>query len=169
MRAILYVLVFLLSSSNLFANENKALILVRNQYYLASENKNEALVFEKLVGKFDNTNLTIFGYKGMAFMLKAKYAWNPQNKLEYFNKGKLILEAAIVKAPKNIELLFMRFCIQSNAPAFLFYRSNIKEDKSAILESYDGIKDLDLKKRVRNYMLSSEVKLNKNEKLIFKQ
>ena len=112
---------------------------------------------------FNNPDNTILGYIGMSFMLKAKYAWLPNDKWEYFNKGKKFLESAISKDPNNIELKFMRFCIQNNTPSFLRYNKNLETDKWHIFKSFSGILDDDLKFRISNYMLVEKVKLTEAE------
>lgn len=72
-------------------------------------------------------------YAGTAEAASAECASGPYNKIEYFNRGKKNIEAAVNKAPQNPEVRFMRFATQANIPSFLFY-DNLKEDKALILE-----------------------------------
>ena len=112
---------------------------------------------------FRNPDNTIFGYIGMSFMLKAKYAWLPNYKMEYFTKGKNFLESAISNDPNNVELKFMRFCVQNDTPSFLFYKRNLESDKSYIFKSFSSILDNDLKLRISNYMKVEKVQLTQAE------
>ena len=139
------------------------LLDVRKAYYLAVDNEESLKAFETMLINFNNPDNTILGYIGMSFMLKAKYAWLPNDKWEYFNKGKKFLESAISKDPNNIELKFMRFCIQNNTPSFLRYNKNLEADKWHIFKSFSGILDDDLKFRISNYMLVEKVKLTEAE------
>ena len=139
------------------------LLDVRKAYYLAVDNEESLKAFETMLINFNNPDNTILGYIGMSFMLKAKYAWLPNDKWEYFNKGKKFLESAISKDPNNIELKFMRFCIQNNTPSFLRYNKNLETDKWHIFKLFSAILDDDLKFRISNYMLVEKVKLTEAE------
>ena len=102
----------------LFAGD-KDLLKVRDLYYRASANKEDAEIFhEYLIAKPEITTDLLSGYKGISYMIKANYSWNPYNKLSFFNKGKDLLDNAIGKDPSNVELRFLRYCVQANAPGF---------------------------------------------------
>ena len=85
-------------------------------------------------------------------MIMAKHVFNPFSKLSYFNKGKLILEKAIQAEGKNVELRFLRYSIQTNVPAFLGYKSNLKNDYNFLKQAIPGIKDSVLKKIITSYL-----------------
>jgi hypothetical protein len=129
----------------------------RELYYKASANKGDAELFSTFLSSSPDVEKTLLsGYRGMSYMIKANYSWNPYNKLSFFNKGKDLLDEAIQKDPANIELRFLRFCVQTNAPAFLGYSGMIGQDKAVILSGYPLSKDNDLKNRIRNYLVSSK-------------
>jgi hypothetical protein len=157
-----FILIFALPSLASFAKGDD-MLEVRKAYYLAVDNEEGLKAFEAILINFNNPDNTILGYIGMSFMLKAKYAWLPNDKLAYFNKGKKFLESAISKAPNNIELKFMRFCIQNNTPGFLRYNNNLEKDKSQIFKSFSSIVDDDLKFRISNYMIVEKVELTEAE------
>ena len=158
MKPLLFLLLFISSSHTVFA-KNDDLIKVRKSYYLAVESEENLKAFENILINFNNPNNTILGYIGMSFMLKAKYAWLPNYKMEYFNKGKNFLESAISGDPNNVELKFMRFCIQNNTPSFLLYKKNLASDKSYIFKSFSAILDNDLKLRILKYMFEEKIQL----------
>lgn len=162
MKIFLFILIFALPSLASFAKGDD-MLEVRKAYYLAVDNEESLKAFEAILINFNNPDNTILGYIGMSFMLKAKYAWLPNDKLAYFNKGKKFLESAISKAPNNIELKFMRFCIQNNTPGFLRYNNNLEKDKSQIFKSFSSIVDDDLKFRISNYMIVEKVELTEAE------
>ena len=162
MKTFIVLLLFMAPSHAPFAKGGN-LLDVRKAYYLAVDNEESLKAFETMLINFNNPDNTILGYIGMSFMLKAKYAWLPNDKWEYFNKGKKFLESAISKDPNNIELKFMRFCIQNNTPSFLRYNKNLEADKWHIFKSFSGILDDDLKFRISNYMLVEKVKLTEAE------
>ena len=162
MKIFLFILIFALPSLASFAKGDD-MLEVRKAYYLAVDNEQSLKAFENLLINFKNPDNTILGYIGMSFMLKAKYAWLPNNKWEYFNKGKKFLESAISKDPNNIELKFMRFCIQNNTPSFLRYNKNLEKDKGYIFKAFSGISDNDLKLRISNYMIVEKIQLTQAE------
>lgn len=133
------------------------IVAVRTQYYKAADDKDEArqfLIDMETVNK--KSDPLLLGYKAMAHMLQAKHSWNPYHKIDQFNSGKELLELAIANRPENSELRFLRFCIQSNAPFFLGYADKLEEDKKLILSQWFALKDVDLRKRIADYMRSSD-------------
>ena len=153
----------------LFLNaKDEDLIKIRQLYYKASANRADAETFFKVMHATSNIDPSLTnGFKGMSYMIKANFDFNPYYKLSYFVKGKGLLDGAIDGDPKNVELRFLRFCVQTNAPGFLGYSGKIAVDKKVILDNYKTISDLDLKSRIKGYMLNSK-SCSKEEKLIFK-
>ncbi|MDZ4664978.1 MAG: hypothetical protein SGJ15_08900 [Bacteroidota bacterium] len=126
---------------------------MRNLLYKASKDKDDAKTFYDHLKSTPNISSTLLsGYKGMAYMIRANYSWNPYNKFSFFLKGKDLLDNAIEQDPINIELRWLRFCVQTNAPSFLGYSGKTKEDKAAVLYGYPLLKDSDLKERIKKYM-----------------
>ena len=112
------------------------------------------------------TDPLVTSYKGMAYLLKAKFAINPYCKLAYFSKGRRLLQDAVRNDPKNIEIRFIRLCVQENAPFFLNYNSDIKTDRSVILGSWHNLENSELKNRIRNYMLQSARCSNQEKSIV---
>jgi len=84
------------------------LLKVRELYYKAYANKIEADSFYCYLKNSPAIDRSLFGYTGLSYMMKANFAWNPYNKLQFFNKGKQYLDGAIKMDPKNVELRFLR-------------------------------------------------------------
>ena len=155
---LLYLMIFISSTGAAFPKGDD-LQKVRKYYYLAIDSEEKFKEFENILVKCSNPDNTILGYIGMSFMLKAKYAWLPNYKMEYFTKGKNFLESAISKDPNNIELKFMRFCVQNDTPRFLSYKMNLEKDKNFLIKSFPSIKDKDLKQKIASYMLEKKIEL----------
>ena len=92
------------------------------------------------------------GYKAAATMMMAKYVFNPLAKISYFRKGKKMLENAILADGRNVELRFLRFTIQTNAPSFLGYNQNINSDKRYLVQTLPSVKDPALKTMITAYL-----------------
>ena len=80
------------------------------------------------------TDYVQFSYHAVSQMLLSKFALNPFVKLKAFNDGKEKLEKVIELNPNNIELRFLRYCVQDGTPPFLDYKSNMLEDSDLINE-----------------------------------
>lgn len=141
---------------------------LRKLYYYAAANKDSASKFLMVMENLDvKTDPLLLCYKGMANLIQANHSFNPYSKLAFFIKGKDMLEKAIMTDPKNIEICFMRFCVQTNAPFFLGYSMNINSDKLIIIKGWGKLLDLDLKEKIREYILTSS-SFSPNEKIMFK-
>jgi hypothetical protein len=137
---------------------------LRSLYEQAAVAKNAC---EKLIDQLSSaqaeTNPLLFGYKGSATMMMAQHVSNPFSKLSYFHKGRNMLDEAIKADQENMELRFLRFAAQTEAPAMLGYRGEIEQDKNLILKSLPATDDISLKQLVIGYMVKSEF-LDKQEK-----
>lgn len=120
--------------------------------YKASAGKTFLAQAEKL----NPTEPLIMGYVGAVKMIMAKHYINPWSKLNSFNQGKELLEKALTLQPEVIELVFLRFSIQSNSPTFLQYNQHLSKDKTFLLNNVASLKDKTLKDKIINYLLTSE-------------
>ena len=108
--------------------------LYRKLLILSKDNAEYARAF-----KLKTDNVTVYetainvGYKALANFIMCKHVSNPFLKLNYFNIGKKYLEAAINSDMNNIELLFLRYCVQKNVPKILNYSSDMINDKLKIM------------------------------------
>ena len=116
----------------------------RKNYALAVENK---LVCEAMISELEKyEDLPLYkAYLGAFETIWANHLFNPISKLKTFKKGKANLEAAIKADPANIEIVFLRYSVQSNAPKFLGYHKNTQEDKNFILKNKNSVKESSLK------------------------
>lgn len=104
-------------------------------------------------------------YYAASEMASAQYKFSPVAKLNTFNSGKKKLEKAALSDPTNIEIRYIRYAIQSNAPSFLGYNKSIKEDRELIFKNLSALKskDVDLFSHICAYLLTRE-KLSEAEK-----
>lgn len=79
-------------------------------------------------------NPLLLAYKGASSAASAGLVKGVTHKYNYFRQGKSDLEQAVRLDPKDPEIRFLRLATQTNAPGFLFYRSQIPEDKKIVLE-----------------------------------
>lgn len=137
---------------------------IRSLYKKAAEEETAAKKLLQLTD--DSREPLLVGYHAAAQMMMAKHVGNPFKKLSYFNKGKDIFTEAIEAAPDNVELRFLRFSVQAEAPGFLNYKQNLEEDKKILLAGTGDLKDIELKKMILSYLVKSKgLSASEKEKL----
>ncbi len=130
-------------SNNIFSQN---LSEIRALYYSTTDNISKCNSLKTLLNSFENKNNIINAYIGANTLLYCKYSDNSFKKYSYFKKGKEMIEEAIKLDPDNLEIKFLRFLNQINAPWFLNYKSNIDDDFKFINSNLDLISDERFKK-----------------------
>jgi len=152
----LLFLYFLLPLKLDTSNTAPDLAKVRTSFYEANKNKASAVECSKMLSAIDTKSPPILiCYKGASEMIQAKYAFNPINKFKRFRNGKSLIEQAIHRDAKDLEMRFLRFSIQCNLPSFLGYNDSINRDKFLLIKTMNEINDQELKQNIIKYMLNS--------------
>jgi len=152
MRLIL-ILFFTLTFTWNMVHAQSELSKMRSMYLIASNSKASCELFKKECDKLESSSITtIQGYRACSKMMIAKYFMNPLTKLTEFKQGKLQLERCIQKDPNNIELIYIRYSIQTHVPSFLGYTSDLDQDKQKLKQASTTISDLELKKNILAYL-----------------
>jgi len=137
------------------------LINLRELYYGASKSASVTETFVNKVNAIPHDTPLLRGYRGMGSLLKASHAFNPYSKIQYFREGRAMLEEAIREDPQNPELRFFRYSVQTNAPFFLGYSEDIKNDEELLVGYAEGTfsskGEEDLRIRVRDYLRERKV------------
>lgn len=152
----------------LFLSSSNDLKLMRNEFNQINKSEEAVVKLKQLSTTTKEVSDALkLAYYAAAEMTSAKYKLNPASKISAFNSGKKILETAIAKDANNIEIRYIRFTIQSNAPSILGYNKNTTDDKNFIFKNLQGIKktDIELFANISAYFLT-QVKLTEQEKKI---
>lgn len=153
------IMVLWLSLTTMFATNFSEIAVsdLRNLYYKAAFEERAAEDLRKVLSSVDQNSAPLLQcYKGAAYMIEAKYAFNPFTKVAKFRKGKSAIEYAIKQEPKDLEMRFLRFSIQTNLPLLLGYHQHIEVDKRVLLDEVMKLNDPELKKNIVNYLLVSK-------------
>lgn len=151
-----FIFLFLMLLGSSAANQEPDLSVIRELYKKAAEQEVAGKRLLEVTQNYDIQQPVFFGYKGAGHMMMAKHVINPFSKMSHFNTGKKIVTAAIDKDPGNVELRFLRFSVQAEAPGFLRYNENIEEDKAFLMQEVHHIQNPGLKKMIHHYLLSSK-------------
>lgn len=124
---------------------------IRSLYEEASDSQTS---LDSLIAKLEYCKHTdvLKAYMGVSQMILAKHVFNPFKKSRLFFSGRDMLEKAISDDSDNIELRFLRFCVQSSAPNFLGYNNSIKEDEKMIKDRYKALDDQNLMNKIESYL-----------------
>lgn len=133
------------------------LVQVRDTFEKASPEKESCERLLTMLEPYnEHNNPTFFGYKAVGTMLMAKHTLNPFKKLSYFKKGRGMLDDAVNAEPGNVELRFLRFVSQTEAPAFLNYRGAVEDDKRFLIRSLPKLTDPRMAKEIGKFLSSSD-------------
>lgn len=152
------VLLLLISTSSLAQTLGPVLFQTRNKFENANKSEADCNLLLSAVKNYTlESNAVYYGYLGAAETIHAQFSMNPYTKLSRFNSGKEKLEAAIAKQPQSMELRYLRFTVQSGAPSFLGYNTQLAADKKFLLDGLRNLSatDYDLYKRIAAYLKQS--------------
>lgn len=154
MRNIIWLFILFCSSSHAM---DIPLSEVRLLFNKSATNEESCKKLMSVLNQYNETNnSTRAAYKACATMMMANHVCNPLSKLSNFNQGKKLLEKCVAADKENTEIRYLRFTIQSNAPAFLGYYHSISNDKTFLLNAITDLKDLQLKQIIISFLKSSE-------------
>lgn len=107
---------------------------IRTDYYAAINNSKETDKLYQKLKENPASDPLILAYLGSVQALKARFSWNPYNKLNYLSEGLNTLKTAVAKSPDNLEIRFLRFSLVYYLPGFLGYGETLEPDKKKIID-----------------------------------
>jgi hypothetical protein len=135
MRKYKILLIILFAGMIQIKAQQPSLEKVREQFFAWDKTKDGAL---KLYTSLEKADLTkdpvMLAYRGASSAASAGSVSGVRKKLEYFNRGKSELEKAVSLKHLDAEIRFLRLATQINAPGFLGYTGDIKNDKALIIQ-----------------------------------
>jgi hypothetical protein len=129
---------------------------LRHHYEQAAASKEAGEKFYDLLHSYNDQNALVLGYKAASEAIKARDA-SMLNKLTYVQQATRTFEQAVSLDPKNAEIRFLRFSVESNLPPFLGLSKHVEEDKTFLLGAAlqhprSGLDD-DAFQRVRGFLV----------------
>ena len=125
------------------------------QSYLESDKSEENI--NELISKCEkyksNNNAIIYAYRTVADVMLIKYKYNPLHKLRLFTDYCRKLDLIVTNNFNNIEIRFLRYCLQKKSPRFLGYNDNLEFDYKFITENID-IESKELQTYIRSTLKS---------------
>ena len=125
------------------------------QSYLESDKSEENI--NELISKCEkyksNNNAIIYAYRTVADVMLIKYKYNPLHKLRLFTDYCRKLDLIVTNNFKNIEIRFLRYCVQKQTPRLLGYNDNLELDYQFIIQNID-FQSKDLKEYIESTLKS---------------
>ena len=123
--------------------------------YIESAQSEENI--KKLISKCEEykskNDSIVYAYRTVADLMLIKYKYNPLYKLKLFTEYSRKLDLIVTNNFKNIEIRFLRYCIQKQTPRFLGYNDNQELDYQFITQNID-IQSKELQKYIRSTLKS---------------
>ncbi len=135
--------------------DTTVLDVVRANYGNAVSDKKLCQQMMAELAQTKNNSATHLAYLGALQTIWARHVLSPVSKLNTFKEGKRNIEQAIQKEPENAELRFIRLSVQKNAPSFLGYKSNVKEDSEFVRKNRRKIASGILQKNIDTLLFSA--------------
>jgi hypothetical protein len=107
---------------------------LRRHYEQAAADKAAGEKFYKLLADYKDRDGLVLAYKGAAEAIRARDA-SMFNKLAYVQDAARTFEQAVSLDPRNPEIRFLRFSVESNLPPFLGLSKHVDEDKEMLLNA----------------------------------
>ena len=148
-----WLLIFALLWGNVFNSNALSLEVVRNNYQIAVQDKDICLSMIQQLENNHESNVYL-AYLGAFQTIWANHTFNPIEKMNTFNKGKINIEKAVKLSPNDVEIIFIRHSVQKNCPGFLGYDDNLIEDKNFLYKNLGSITSATLNSMVENLLKS---------------
>jgi len=110
--------------------------IIREGYLKGLKSEKTTNQFIKLFS--ENTTLSPLqvSYSGAFYCLKAKHVAMPHQKLSNLSKGLGLINKAAKLDTNDIEIRFLRFSIENEAPSFLINPNHLATDKTFIVKHF---------------------------------
>lgn len=148
----MYILLFQLMATTtvLFAQE-LSLSEIRRDFKVGHQEEETCKRHLETLEEYANDPIER-GYEAAYHMFMAKHTGNPLKKMAYFRNGRKMLEKEIADNPNNVELRYIRLCIQYYIPSYLGYKDNIEEDKDFLVDNLYKLRDEETKQLIYTYL-----------------
>ena len=144
-----YILVLLFFFN--FSNAQSDIKDIRKIFILSTDSYQKCSQLNRMSSERVSICPIYHAYNIVSKILESKYLRNPVKKFKVFKENTKLLDSLLVYHPKILEIRFLRYSIQINAPKILGYTTFVKEDYEFIMKNI-SYADEDLKKIITSFM-----------------
>tara|TARA_B100001113_G_C20913754_1_gene536909 strand:+ start:28 stop:486 length:459 start_codon:yes stop_codon:yes gene_type:complete len=127
-----YILVFLFFIN--FSNAQSDIQDIRKIFTLSTGSYLKCTQLNEMTSDKVSISPIYHSYNIVSKILESKYLKNPVKKFKVFKENTKLLDSLLVFHPKILEIRFLRYSIQLNAPKILGYTNFVKEDYEFIMK-----------------------------------
>ena len=138
-----YILVLLFFVN--FSNAQSDIQDIRKIFILSTDSYLKCTQLNEMTSDKVTISPIYHSYNIVSKILESKYLINPVKKVKVFKENTKLLDSLLVSHPKILEIRFLRYSIQLNAPKILGYTNFVKEDYKFIM-THISYADEELKK-----------------------
>ncbi len=113
---------------------------IRRSFHAAVLEVNKVPSFYSYIYSLEAKEGIVLAYQAMSEALVAQTAWNPLEKYTRIKKFEELISKAIINDPNNLEIRFLRLCIENYIPEWLGIPNHLLDDKSFILTHLEQAK-----------------------------
>ncbi|MDG1262527.1 MAG: hypothetical protein P8H59_09110 [Flavobacteriales bacterium] len=127
------------------------------ELYFSEQSEKQIASLEKASKSIPADKALQKAYLGVSLSMKASYAFSPFSKFSIFKDGTDLIEEAVDLSPENAEIRVLRLGVQLNAPGFLMYSGNKKDDIELIITSLENgafTEDATFRANVISYLIT---------------
>jgi hypothetical protein len=138
-----------ISSNNLLTRNG-----LRDTLFSLTKNATEAPELAKWMEQQGQLSPIQLAYYGTFKALAAKIVEGPFEKLSWLKDGKIALDKAVLDSKYDAEVVFLRFCVESQLPRFLlgFYEHE-DQDRNRLLSMIPNLSPEQVDPEMVNYIL----------------
>ncbi len=107
---------------------------LRVAFFNATESGGKKSLYS-LANSMDCNLPVLVAYLGVATAMQADVVSSVGDKIDFFNAGKELLEAAVVADSFDCEIRYLRFSVQCEVPFFLGYSGKLDDDATLIVNA----------------------------------
>ena len=144
-----YILVLLFFVN--FSNAQSDIKDIRKIFILSTDSYQKCSQLNRMSSERVSICPIYHAYNIVSKILESKYLRNPVKKFKVFKENTKLLDSLLVSHPKILEIRFLRYSIQINAPKILGYTNFVKEDYEFIMKNI-SYADEDLKNIIISFM-----------------
>lgn len=141
MHKFLCALLFCFGSSSLAWSANTD--HYRKVFHAAVLDKEKVEAFNSTMRASPADNPVTLAYLAVSEAMLADVKWNPIEKFEQVKKYEALILQALANDPTNLEIRFLRFCVEFHVPSWLGFANHLQEDKDFILTNLNSISKMD--------------------------
>ncbi|WP_139362263.1 hypothetical protein [Hymenobacter sp. CRA2] len=137
-----------------------ALPKLRQHYRQAAADEAASRRFYELMNAYTERDAVVLAYKAASEAIMAKHTGGLFDKLDRVKSASRQFDHAVQLNPRNPEIRFLRFSIESNLPGFLGASKHVDEDRemltTTLLQHPKSGLDAESFRVVRDFMLTHE-------------